>query len=213
MKQFFQPGQTVLFQGDSVTDSGRIREDAHSLSEGYPGRVADIYNALFPNNEITFYNRGNFGNRSSDLLARYEADFKALKPDFLSILIGINDVWRRYDENDPTSAQQYEKNYRTLLTQVRNDFPKIKIMMIDPFLLKTTPEKFCWREEVDSKIQVVRTLATEFADYYLPLDSILNTLCCTNLYTPAQLSTDSVHPTYTGHGVIAYQYLKALDII
>lgn len=212
MKSFFQAGQTVLFQGDSVTDCGRNREDAYSLSGGYPGRVAGIYNTLFPNNGVTFYNRGVSGNRSCDLLTRYEADFKALKPDFLSILIGINDVWRRYDQNDPTTAEQYEANYRTLLTMVKKDFPDTKIMIIEPFLLRTMEEKFCWREELDAKIQVARNLAVEFADYCLPLDGILNSLCVKR-YMPVQLSADGVHPTDVGHGVIANAYLKALDII
>ncbi len=112
MKNMFCDGQVVLFQGDSITDCGRNYSDITSLSGGYPGIVAKMYTLLFPDTKVTFVNKGISGNRVKDLLARYEQDFKAIKPDFLSILIGVNDTWRRYDHNDPTSAEEFENAYR-----------------------------------------------------------------------------------------------------
>lgn len=211
MEAFFKPGQTVLFQGDSVTDCGRDFSDPNSLAQGYAGKVAAIYRTLF-GNTVQFYNRGVSGNRSCDLLARYETDFKAIRPDFISILIGINDTWRRYDANDPTSPEQFEANYRQLLTQLRRDFPGLKIMMMEPFLLPSAPEKQCFREDLDPKIQVARSLAAQYADYYLPLDGILNA-ACVNRYQPKMLSEDGVHPVELGHSLIAHAYLRALNII
>ncbi|HIS68829.1 MAG TPA: SGNH/GDSL hydrolase family protein [Candidatus Gallacutalibacter stercoravium] len=212
MKPFFTKGQTVLFQGDSVTDCDRDRNDPTSLSAGYPGKVAAVYRALFGDG-VRFINRGVGGDRTKNLLLRYEEDFRQVKPDFVSILIGINDTWRRYDSGDPTSTQQFAANYRQLLTQLRADFPDIKIMLIEPFLLPTMADKLCWREDLDPKIQEVRALGAEFADYYIPMDGIVNALCITKTYRPEELSADGVHPTDVGHGVLAYQYLKTLEIL
>ena len=212
MKEFFKQGQTVLFQGDSITDWGRDREDITSLSEGYPGKVAAIYNTLFPNQHIKFVNKGVSGDRSIDVLNRYEADIKAIKPDFISILVGINDTWRRYDSNETTTAEQYESNYRQILKNIKRDFPQTKIMLIEPYVLYSLPDRASWRVDLDPKIQVVRKLAKEYADYYLPLDGIFASLCA-NTYTQEQISEDGVHPIDLGHSIIAYEYLKLLQII
>lgn len=212
MNPFFQKGQTVLFQGDSITDCGRDREDLSSLALGYPKKVAEIYQNLFKDNEITFINKGISGNRTSDLLAHYEEDFKDIQPDFISILIGINDVWRKYDRNDPTSPEAFKAHYTKLLSDIKEDMPHAKIMLIEPFVLHSLPERATWHEDLDPKIQIVRELAREFADYYLPMDGIFANLCTRN-YTPDELALDGVHPTDLGHSVIAYEYLKLLGII
>lgn len=212
MRPFFEDGQTVLFQGDSITDCDRNREDITSLSEGYPGKVAAIYNALFPNNHVTFINKAVSGDRAKDVLSRYQEDIKEIKPDFVSILVGINDTWRRYDENDPTTAEQYEVNYRQILDNLKHDFPNTKIMLIEPYVLNSLPDRATWRVDLDPKIQVVRKLAREYADYFLPIDGIFASLC-THTYEPSQISADGVHPIDLGHSIIAYQYLKLLQII
>jgi lysophospholipase L1-like esterase len=206
----FKDDQVVLFQGDSITDCGRDYSDIKSLSEGYPGIIAKIYGLLFPDTTVTFVNKGISGNRVVDLLARYEEDFKAIKPDFLSILIGVNDTWRRYDSGNPTSAEEFENTYRELLNKIKKDMPNCRIMMIEPFLLNSLPDRASWREDLDPKIQVVRKLAKEFADFYLPMDGIL-AKAEVEQYTCTQLAEDGVHPTALGHGVIAEEYLKALS--
>lgn len=211
MKPFFKKNQTVLFQGDSTTDCGRNRNDFNSLA-GYSKKVADIYNSLFQDNKVNFINRGISGDRTCNLLMRYDKDFKQLNPDFLSILIGINDVWRRYDSDDETTCEQFKKNYKQLLTQIKKDMPNTKIMLIVPFLLHSMPEKIEWHVDLDPKIQVVRKLAKELADYYLDMDSIFTRLCVTT-YEPSEIALDGVHPTDLGNSIIAYEYLKVLDII
>lgn len=210
MKETFKECQVVLFQGDSVTDCGRNREDITSLSEGYPGIVAKMYHLLFPGNKVTFINKGISGNRVIDLLDRYDADFKALHPDFISILIGINDTWRRYDSNDVTSAEQFERNYRKLLEKIKSDIPLCRIMVIEPFLLNSLPGLSAWRDDLDPKIQVVRKLAKEYADYYLPLDGIFAKEEVIR-YNCKQLVEDGVHPNPLGHAIIAEEYLKVLS--
>lgn len=212
MNAFFKKGQIVLFQGDSVTDCSRSRENQNDLSNGYAGKIAAVYNALFNENEIKFINRGISGNRVQNLLERYNDDFKAVKPDFISILIGINDTWRRYDSNDETTALQYENTYESLLQKIKEDMPNTKIMLIEPFLIPVKKEQEVWREDLDPKIQVVRRLANKYADYCLPADGIFASLQTKNV-SPDIYAADGVHPTSLGHNIIAQTYLKALNII
>lgn len=209
MKEFFNKGQVILFQGDSVTDCGRDREDITSLSYGYPGIIAKTYNLYFPDNEVTFINKGISGNRVKDVLNRYEEDIKEIRPDFISILIGINDTWRKYDSNDPTTPEEFEATYRKLLNLIKTDLPDCKIMIIEPFVLNSLPDRALWREDLDPKIQVVRKLAKEYADYYVPLDGILAKVEVEQ-YSCEQLASDGVHPSHLGHGIIAQEYIKAL---
>ncbi|MDR0553927.1 MAG: SGNH/GDSL hydrolase family protein [Treponema sp.] len=206
MKQIFE-GKTVLFQGDSVTDCGRNREDPEHLGGGYPSHVAGIWANLFPGHNTRFVNRGVSGDRTSNLLERYEKDFVAVKPDVVSILIGINDVWRRYDRNDPTSPEQFEKNYRTLLENLRRDLKGVFIVIIEPFLLGSDPGKKGYREDLDPKIQVIRSLAITYADAFLPLDGIFARYAVEGR-READMSADGVHPTSVGHGIIAAEWLK-----
>lgn len=210
MKNMFQDGQVVLIQGDSITDCGRNYEDLSLLGQGYAGVIDKMYRLLFPETKVTFINKGISGNRVKDLLERYDADFKMIRPDFISILIGINDTWRRYDSNDPTSTESFEKTYRELLMKIKKDMPECKIMLIEPFVLNSLEDRSTWREDLDPKIKVVRTLAKEYADYYLPLDGIFakNEV---EQYTCQQMAGDGVHPSALGHGIIAEEYLKALS--
>jgi lysophospholipase L1-like esterase len=212
MKRYVTEKSLVLFQGDSITDCGRSRDDGNSLGDGYPANVAGLWRNLFPASEVRFLNRGISGNRAKDLVARYDADFKALKPDLVSVLIGINDTWRRYDSGDPTSTETYEKNYRTLLENLKRDLPQAAIVIIEPFLLNSDPAKALWREDLDPKIQAARRLAKEFADVFIPLDGIFARYAVEGI-READMSADGVHPTPGGHGIIAAEWIKALGII
>lgn len=215
MKTIFKDNSTVLFQGDSITDWGRINglltdmiPDGGALGHGYVYRAAKIYELLYPQNHISFVNRGVSGNRSCDLLDRYESDIHEIHPDYISIMIGINDTWRRYDSNDSTSTEQYEKNLTTLLKNIKRDLPKTKIMLIEPFLLPTDPEKEIFWEDLGPKIEVVRKLARTYADVYLPMNGILENCLIQNV--PSEdLSNDGVHLADLGCAVMAKEYLKA----
>lgn len=212
MKRFFKDGDVVLFQGDSITDTHRDKETNIGLGEGYPPKVKAIYDALFPGNDVKFINRAVSGDRTINLVERYDRDIKAVNPDFVSILVGVNDTWRKFDRNDETTVEQFEKNYRFILDGIKRDFPKAKIMMIEPYLLTTKPERAEWFSTLDPMIRVIRKLGMEYADYYLSLEGAFHKYLSKGL-TEADISEDGVHPTQTGHGIIAYEYLKALEII
>ncbi|MDR0495893.1 MAG: SGNH/GDSL hydrolase family protein [Treponema sp.] len=221
MKNIIDGNSIILFQGDSITDCERAKEAAAGSSDpfvpadlgsGYPAKIAGIFEILFPGSGARFVNRGISGNRVKDLLERYEKDFISLKPDVVSILIGINDTWRRYDSNDPTGVELFESQYRTLLKKLKHDLPQTSVIIIEPFLLNSIPGRNVWREDLDPKIQVVRSLAREFADCYLPMDGIF-ARCAVEGVKETDMAADGVHPTPLGHGIMAKEWLKALDII
>lgn len=210
MKTILKQNQIVLFQGDSITDCSRERDKESSLGTGYASIVANIFPVIFPDYGIRFVNKGISGDRARDLLVRYEEDIRDIRPDFLSILIGINDTWRRYDRNDPTSAEEYEKDYCLLLEKTKADLPDCKIMIMEPFLLNSLSERVQWRVDLDPKIQVARKLATKYADFYLPLDGIF-AKAEVEEYDCKKMAEDGVHPSAIGHSIIAREYLKVIS--
>ncbi|MEG2381165.1 MAG: SGNH/GDSL hydrolase family protein [Oscillospiraceae bacterium] len=200
----------ILFQGDSVTDCDRSREDLNDLGLGYPKFVAGFFNARYPGEDVNFLNRGISGNRVRDLKARWANDCIALKPDIVSILIGINDTWRRYDEaNDPTTAAEYESDYRYILNEIKTKLPNTEIVMMEPFVLQSPPDRLIWREDLDPKIHVVRKLAAEFGATFIALDGIFAEASIASY--PAKWSADGVHPSPNGHALIAENWLNAMN--
>lgn len=210
MDSLLKNGMTILFQGDSITDCGR-REDPAGMGNGYPLFVSDTCRALCRDMELRFVNRGVSGNRCRDLLERYQQDILEVRPDFLSILVGINDTWRRFDSGDPCPIERFEQEYRTLLQQVRQQLPDCKILLLQPFLLHTLPEQWAWREDLDAKATCVARLARGYHTLYLPLQGMFDQLVAGGI-DPALLSQDGVHPTALGHRYIAMEYLKMLGI-
>ena len=153
---------------------------------------------------IECFNRGISGDRSKNLLARISGELEEIQPDLVFILIGINDTWRRYDENDPTTAEQFENNYRQVLEIIRSY--GAKIVILEPFLLPVEPSRMVFREDLNFKIDVARALARDYAEAYVPLDGlfakeVLNT-------EPALLSFDGVHPTELGNRKIAEWWMR-----
>ncbi|HHU70748.1 MAG TPA: SGNH/GDSL hydrolase family protein [Clostridiales bacterium] len=212
MERFWKDGQVVLFQGDSITDCGRNREDEKSLGNGYANKIVEIYNNLFPEHKVTFINKAISGDRSKDLLDRYEKDIRDIRPDFISIMIGINDVWRKFDSNDPTSTEQFKANYRKVLSSIKRECPDTKIMILEPYVLDTLEDRKQWYDTLDPIIRAVRDLAQEYADYYLPVEGILHSYISKGIQKE-KIAADGVHPTQTGHGIIAYEYMKLLNIL
>lgn len=198
----------VLFQGDSITDAGRDRSNIHNLGGGYPFIAAGTLKEKYPEIDWEFINLGIGGNRAIDLLNRCQTDFIEIDPDILSILIGINDAWRAFDSNDPTSAEQYEKNYRSLLEKVKIR-TNAKIIMMEPFLLHNSPDKDTWRGDLNKKIDAVRRLAREFADVYVPLDGLFAAASVQK--EPSYWAADGVHPTAEGAKLIAAAYVEAVE--
>jgi acyl-CoA thioesterase I len=202
----FDNNDLILFQGDSITDAGRDRNDIGSLGSGYPALVAAWYSAMHPSARVRFINKGVSGDRTKELLARWEVDCIDLKPAVVSLLAGINDVWRRYDSYDPTPVSVFEENYRALLRKVTGI--NARIIICEPFLLPVPDDRIAWREDLDPKIAVIRKLAREFNAVFIPLDGIFAQASVQN--APSFWLPDGVHPSLAGHALIAQAWLKAM---
>ncbi|HQC52693.1 MAG TPA: SGNH/GDSL hydrolase family protein, partial [Lentisphaeria bacterium] len=161
-------GELVLFQGDSVTDCGRSRDNDALLGSGYAGMVAAQFSAAYPDINVRFLNRGISGNRSKDLVARWQNDCIDLKPNWVSVLIGINDTWRRYDRQDPTSTEDYAANCREIFRRTREEIDA-RLIILEPFVLPYPEDRKAWRVDLDPKIHALRELAVEFDAVYVPL--------------------------------------------
>jgi len=201
----FQQGQKILFQGDSITDAGRNREDAHSLGGGYAMMAASFMQARYPGLGLQFLNRGISGNRAVDLAGRWQADCLDLRPDWVSILIGVNDCWRRFDSNDPTRTEVFFKHCRDILERTRNQ--GIGVILCEPFVLPCPPDREAWRVDLDPKIHAVRKLACEFEAILVPFDGIFASH--STIQPPAFWAADGVHPTLPGHALMAAEWIKA----
>ncbi len=202
----------LLFQGDSITDCNRDRNTYHSLGVGYAAKVAQLVKEQSYDNKFEFVNRGISGNTTADLLQRYDTDFTDINPNIISILIGINDTWRRYEKGEPTSTEQFYFNYDKLLAQIKRDLPYAKIILLEPFLLNTMPDRIQWREDLDPKIGVVRQLARKYADAYIALDGIIQQYVVFGI-SDTDFAVDAVHPSDIGHAIIAKEYFKVLKTL
>ena len=182
----------LLFQGDSITDAERKREDPHDLGNGYPKFAAKFLKERFPEKEIEFIDLGISGDQTINLVERLQADFIDIQPDIVSILIGVNDTWHRAESRDWLYDEKYEENYRTVLEAIKTK-TNANILMIEQFLLPAE-DKLYFREDLDPKIQITRKLAREYADIFIPLDGLLASHICHDDWQ--KVSEDGVHPTY-----------------
>jgi lysophospholipase L1-like esterase len=192
----------LLFQGDSITDCNRNRENPMDLGFGY---VQKIQQAL-PNHEV--YNRGISGNRTIDLLMRWQKDTLDLKPDFLSIFIGINEVWHYHYDQKVLTPMMYEDYYKNLIKQVKYLLPNTKILLIEPFVFPIGVYQKSWDVELFEEQAIVRKLSHMYNTLYLPLQDILNQKL--SEYTMAQIADDGVHPTDLGHDIIKDAILEII---
>ncbi|ETT49226.1 GDSL family lipase [Paenibacillus odorifer] len=206
----FQQNDVILFQGDSITDWGRNHEDASSLGVGYAMMVAARLGYLYPEKNLTFINRGIGGNRIVDLQGRWDKDCLDLKPTWVSIYIGINDTWRRFDSGEETTPEQFEASYRDLIERTRKSLDA-KLVLIEPFVLPVPEDRRTWRQDLDPKIHIVRELAREYGAPLVPLDGLF--AAASVKAEPAYWAYDGVHPTPAGHALIADAWLKTMGAI
>jgi len=208
-------GTVVLFQGDSITDAGRNRAsaDANSagaLGSGYPLLVASAVLAARPGGALRFYNRGISGNKVPDLQQRWTTDTLDLKPDVLSILIGVNDFWHKLDHGYNGTVQDYEQQYNALLDATREALPNVRLIVLEPFVLRTGAVDARWFPEFDERRAAAARVATHARATFVPLQTVFNQQ--THSAPPEYWAADGVHPTPAGHAVIAEQWRRAAHL-
>lgn len=208
MNFIFQPSDTILFQGDSITDCSRNKLSRTDLGEGYVNLINHYITSHFPDADIVCCNRGIYGNRTINLKRRWRRSTLNLSPDVLSILVGINDTWRRYDRNLVTSPEKFRDNYLYLVDKAKENNPDLKLVLMSPFLLPTSNDQLEWFEDLNPKIEIINNIAKQYEAIYIPLQDIFNnhiTIEKPNCYW----TLDGVHPTLEGHALIAKEWLLA----
>lgn len=204
------PGATILFQGDSITEGGRWPGDDpnHIMGQDYAYIVAAQIGLDYPERRLLFINRGVSGNTVVNLAGRWQADTIALKPDVLSIMVGVNDTFY----SNGQSIETYEQTYDALIAETLKALPNVKIVLGESFLLPSGGYKADYeakRAELAKRQAVARKLA---AKYNLPLVEYQRAFDEAMKLAPAEhWSWDGVHPTYAGHGLMAREWTRAVN--
>lgn len=204
----------ILFQGDSITDCGRTRNNDESYKgSGYPHLVMGHLNFENPG-QYEFYNRGIGGNKIVDIYARMKRDLICLKPDVMSILVGVNDIWHEVEFKDGVTEEKFEKIYDMLLTEVEEALPGIKIIIMGAFLLKSTASQAKWDaliEGTKARAKIAQRLAQKHGHIFVDLQARFDEAVAK---TPEPYWTkEGVHPTEAGHELIKRAWLEAFEKI
>ncbi|MBR4058977.1 MAG: SGNH/GDSL hydrolase family protein [Lachnospiraceae bacterium] len=209
--------KTILFFGDSITDTSRSRENDSNFGMGYPTLVKGELTFDYPNQYI-LYNRGISGNRVVDLYARIKQDAINLKPDVMSILIGVNDVWHEFSRQNGVDADKYFKVYSMLIEEIKEALPDVKIMILEPFVLEgvntedteTCPNKWkLFSTEVKKRAVKSKEIAEK---YNLPFISLQDKFDEVAKLAPNNYWLyDGVHPTTAGHELIKREWMKVFN--
>ena len=203
----------ILFQGDSITDCGRSRDNNSYLGHGYPRFVQGKLSVAEPGKH-TFINRGISGNRIVDVYARIKADILNVKPDVMSILIGINDVWHEIGNHNGVDAPKFERIYDMLITEIKEALPDIKIMILEPFVLKGCATIENWDifdPETKLRAQASKRIAEKHNLTFIPLQDMFDAMPDNVL--PDYWAGDGVHPTAAGHELISNEWIKAFKTL
>jgi len=213
-KVHLKKGMTILFQGDSITDARRQNRDApnpndqKSMGNGYASMAASSLLAGLPHLELSIFNRGISGNKVHQLDARWQRDCIDHRPDILSILIGVNDIWHGFQGKYDGTVQRYEDDYMALIDRTHKEIPEVQLVICEPFVLRCGAVKDSWFPEFDSYRASARKVAEKYSAAFVPFqemfDQALN-------YAPAPYwAADGVHPTHYGSALMADCWLQTV---
>jgi lysophospholipase L1-like esterase len=212
---FVKKGNTVLFQGDSITDAGREKEkelpnNSRSFGSGYAFLAASALLNALPEKNLSIYNRGISGNKVYQLAERWQKDCLDLKPDVLSILIGVNDYWHKRNGNYDGTIEVYENDYRALLLNTKAELPNVKLVICEPFyVLNTSAVDETWAAPMKEYQAVAKKMADEFGTLWVPFQAVFDEAI---KHAPATYWTgDGVHPAMPGAQLMAEAWLRVVE--
>ncbi|MGD9909805.1 MAG: SGNH/GDSL hydrolase family protein [Candidatus Izemoplasmatales bacterium] len=194
--------KVILFQGDSITDCDRLTHDG--IGNGYVSIIA----SKLPDYEII--NRGISGNKTNDLLARWQKETIDLQPDILSIMVGVNDLWHQHAFGSGNSVQKAIENYKQLLEWTKKELPNTLILMMDPYLIVTDDFQASWKEELDELAEEVKKLAFEYSDLFIPTNALFEQAALE--YGKEKILYDGIHPNDFGHQLLSGWVLDKLSL-
>lgn len=209
-----QKNDTVLFQGDSITDAGRDRENSapnnnRALGNGYAFlAAANLLNAHAPL-QLSIYNKGISGNKVYQLAERWDTDCLAIKPNVLSTLIGVNDFWHKQTGNYDGTLQVYRDDYRKLIDRTLSALPGLKLVIGEPFAVNNVKAvSDAWYPDFDGYRQAAREIATEFGAAFVPYQRVFDEAC--KVAPPSYWTGDGVHPSLAGAQLMAEAWLAVV---
>ena len=206
----------ILFQGDSITDAGRAKDNAApnslpALGDGYASMIAAQLLGGHSNKTLQCYNRGISGNKVPDLDARWQADCIDLKPALLSILIGVNDMWHMRDGKYDGTVAIYESGLNALLARTREALPDTQLVICEPFVLRCGAIDDTWFPEFDERRAVAKAAAEATGAAWVPFQTMFDEAL--NEATPPEYwAKDGVHPTMAGHALMAKTWLDVTKL-
>ncbi len=199
----------ILFQGDSITDAGRDKRNYHDMGMGYPKYASALIAEKHLDVDFEFINFGIGGNRTSQLFDRLYSDAIEFQPDVVSILIGVNDIWHR--SNVPpikTTDEQFALNYKCILEWIKKE-TNAKIVILAPYVLAEPARPYLY-PDLERILPIVKNLADEYADVFIPLNEILAE-AEKNQPAPLFYSADGIHPNANGAEFIGKVYAEAIE--
>ena len=209
---FFEPQARLLFIGDSITDGGRARPvgEGAGLGDGYVRYVDALLAVAYPELRLRVTNMGVSGDTVRHLAARWEEDVIALSPDYLAVMIGINDVWRHFDASlRPETWVEPEEYERTYAGLIERTMPQLKgLVLMTPFFIE--PNKADpMRRMMDRYGEIVKNLAARFGALLVDTQAAFDRML--GHYHAYHLAHDRIHPNHIGHMVIARAFIKAVE--
>jgi lysophospholipase L1-like esterase len=213
-KPLIHAGDTILFQGDSITDAGRKRDVAGAnsqpaLGNGHAWLAASQLLVDRADDELEIYNRGISGNKVFQLAERWQADCLDLKPDVLSILIGVNDIWHKLNGQYDGTVEKYESDYGALLKRTREALPEVRLVICEPFVLRCGAVTDKWFPEFDKYRAAARRVAEEARATFVAFQSMFD--AASKIALPERWAADGVHPSADGAALMAHTWLKAVE--
>ena len=208
-------GDTILFQGDSITDAGRNRDkettanEQAGLGNGYAWFAAAELLVDRPQAGLRTYNRGISGNKVFQLAERWDKDCLALKPNLLSILIGVNDIWHTLNGQYKGTVEIYERDYRALLDRTRKALPDVKLVICEPFVLRCGAVNDKWFPEFDQYRAAAKRVADTYHAAFIPFQAMFDEAI--KYAPPEHWAKDGVHPTASGAALMAHEWLMKVE--
>ena len=207
-------GNTILFQGDSITDAGRdkkkeVANEQKAFGKGYAWMAASHLLISKPEHKLTIHNRGISGNKVHQLDARWQKDCLDIKPDILSILIGVNDIWHGLNGRYDGTVTTYEDDYRKLIERTKKHLPKVKLVICEPFVLKCGAVNDKWFPEFDKYRAAAKRIASENKAIFVPFQSMFDEAI--KYAEPKHWAGDGVHPSAHGASLMAHFWNQAVS--
>jgi lysophospholipase L1-like esterase len=215
-QSLIQPGDIVLFQGDSITDARRNRDLADKVNNqmafgaGYAWMAASQMLVGRPDLELKCYNRGISGNKVYQLAERWQSDCLDLKPNVLSVLIGVNDFWHKLNGSYDGTVEVYENDYHALVSRTMETLPKVRLVICEPFVLNCGAVNSDWLPEFNGYRSAARRVAERVGAVFVPFQELFDRAIA--FAPPEHWAGDGVHPTDIGDALMANAWLRAMGV-